>query len=127
LEGDLKGLSIYALPDVSEQETETLKRNTLWPKLDFVIAPLEHSTIRPTISALGGTVPRTVIHIQIEKAGRLQFGAYDRFNPGCVSFGEAISTVVLESLISPRVCSSAYEAGKNRNEHVLKHCPIPNI
>jgi hypothetical protein len=65
--------------------------------------PLEESTIRPMISALGGSVPNTIIHVQIEKAGRLQFGAYDNFQPGCVSFGDAVTPMVLESLVSDGV------------------------
>jgi hypothetical protein len=69
--------------------------------------PLEESTIRPMISAIGGSVPRNIIHVQIEKAGRLQFGAYDHFHPGCVSFGDAVSAAVLENLVSDGVLKVA--------------------
>ena len=102
-EGNLDGLTFSALPGISETETEALKRNTLWPRQDFIIVPLEESTIRPMISALGGNVPKSIIHVQIEQAGRLQFGAYDNFHPGCMSFGDAVSPVVLENLVSDGV------------------------
>ena len=39
------------------------------------------------LKAMGGLVPRSVIHVQIEKAGRLEFGAYDNFSPDCLFFG----------------------------------------
>lgn len=102
-EGNLNGLAFSTLPGISESETETLKRSTLWPKQDFVVVQLEDSTIRPVISAIGGNVPKAIIHVQIEKAGRLQFGAYDNFQPGCVSFGDAVSPVDLENLVSDGV------------------------
>jgi hypothetical protein len=103
-EGNLGGLT---LSGTSETETEALKRNTLWPEQDFIIVPLEESTIRPTMTAIGGNVPKTIIHIQIEKAGRLEFGAYDNFQPGCVSFGDAVPPMVLDSLVSDGVLEVA--------------------
>ena len=39
------------------------------------------------IAAIGGTIPNAIIHIQIEKDGLLQFGAYDNFHPECIHFG----------------------------------------
>ena len=39
-EGNLDGLSLFAVPGIFETETEALKRNTLWPKQDFIIVPL---------------------------------------------------------------------------------------
>jgi hypothetical protein len=52
------------------------------------------------IAAIGGTVPKAIIHIQIEKHGQLQFGAYDNFYPECVYFGIAVKPELIESLIS---------------------------
>src|SRR5437899_1081211 len=66
-EGDLDGFTFSALPGVSEAETAALKRNTIWPKQDFIVVPLEESTIKAIISALGGNVPKRIIHVQIEK------------------------------------------------------------
>ena len=55
------------------------------------------------ISAIGGTIPRKILHIQIEKGGVLQFGAYDNFQPDCIYFGKAIKQAVLDTLVSDGV------------------------
>jgi hypothetical protein len=86
-EGDLRKLRVGALPGASETATAALKRNTWWPKQEFVVLPFELSTGKAILSAIGGTVPRNIIHVQIEKAGVLAFGAYDNFHPQCVYFG----------------------------------------
>lgn len=99
-EGDLKGLTLLRIPGASEEPTVALKRNTLWPRQDFVVVPLEPSMGEQIVATIGGTVPRAIIHIQIEKHGQLQFGAYDYFYPGSVNFGTLIKQEVIESLIS---------------------------
>lgn len=102
-EGNLKELRLLSIPDASEEPTPALKRNTLWPKQDFVIVPLEPSIKAEIVAAIGGIVPRTIVHIQIEKDGVLQFGAYDNFQPECIYFGSAVKRVVLERLISESI------------------------
>jgi hypothetical protein len=97
-EGDLGNLQLKELPGASNTETTALKRNTLWPKRDFAILPLELSTIKSTILAYGGTVPRVIEHIQIAKAGKLEFGAYDNLHPHAIAIGEALSDEFIESL-----------------------------
>jgi hypothetical protein len=99
-EGDLRVLPIFSTPGASQEETVTLKRNTLWPKQDFIVLPLEPSMSRAIISAIGGTIPKTIIHIQIEKNSLIQFAAYDRFHPKCIVFGTAVTEAVRESLVS---------------------------
>lgn len=102
-EGDLHGLAVLHMPDASDEPTPTLSRNTLRPKQDFVIVPLEPSMGKKIIAAIGGTIPNAIRHIQIEKNGLLQFGAYDNFHPECISFGSAIKQALVESLISQAV------------------------
>ena len=68
-EGGLKALRLSSIPGASKDETQALKRNTIWPKQDFVVVPLESSTSQTIVSAIGGTIPNTIIHIQIEKGG----------------------------------------------------------
>ena len=99
-EGNLKGLKLLSMPDASEEPTPALKRNTLWPKQDFVIVPLEPPMTGGIIAAIGGTIPRSIIHIQIETSGVLQFGAYDHFQPECNYFGSAVQQALIEWLIS---------------------------
>src|SRR5215469_3287046 len=76
-EGDLRKTSLLTMPGASEEPTAALKRNTTWPKQDFAIVPLEPSMSNNIMAAIGGTVPGAILHIQIEKDGQLQFGAYD--------------------------------------------------
>jgi hypothetical protein len=99
-EGDLRALPIFSTPGASQEETVALKRNTLWPKQDFIVLPLEPSMSKAIISAVGGTIPKTIIHIQIEKNSLIQFAAYDHFHPECIVFGTAVTEAVRESLVS---------------------------
>ena len=98
-EGDLKALRLSSIPGASMEETEALKRNTIWPKHDFIVVPLESSTSKAIVSAIGGTIPNTIIHIQIEKGGSIQFAAYDNFHPQCIVFHPAMDKAILESLM----------------------------
>lgn len=92
--------AILEVPGASTEETEILKRGTLRPVQDFVILPLEGAAVPNVLRALGGTIPRSILHIQIEKCGKLAFAAYDGFHPECIFFGEPISAEFIERLIS---------------------------
>jgi hypothetical protein len=102
-EGDLSGLQLLSTPGASREETPALKRNTLWPRQDFVILPLEPSMSKTIVSAIGGTIPRAIIHIQFERNALLQFAAYDNFHPKCIVFGNGVKQEVLESLVSQNI------------------------
>jgi hypothetical protein len=102
-EGNLQGLRLHGLPGASEEETDSLKRNTSRPKQDFVVVPLEADSIGTILAAIGGALPRKIIHVQVEKAGILQFGAYDQFQPGCIVFGSTVNRRFLEALVSQGV------------------------
>ena len=102
-EGDFSGLRLLSTPGASQEETPALKRNTRWPKQDFVVLPLEPSMSKTIVSAIGGTVPSAIIHIQIEKNGLLQFAAYDNFHPLCIVFGPGVKRTVLQSLVSQNI------------------------
>jgi hypothetical protein len=101
-EGDLSGLHLSSIPGASQEETVALKRNTLWPKQDFIVLPLEPPMTKTIVSAIGGTVPSAIIHIQIEKGGILQFAAYDNFYPGSIVFNTAVKPI-LESFVSESI------------------------
>ena len=104
-EGDLRGLTLLSISGAPEEPTAVLKRNTLWPKQDFLVVPLEPSMDQKIIAAIGGTVPGAIIHIQIEKDGQLQFGAYDNFHPQCIFFGTGVKQAFLESLVAQSIMS----------------------
>jgi hypothetical protein len=113
-EGDLGALHLSSIPGASQEETVALKRNTLWPKQDFMVLPLEPSTIMTIVSAIGGTVPNAIIHIQIEKGGTLQFAAYDNFHPQCIVFYPAVKQAILESLVSENIMTPYTERPPHR-------------
>lgn len=97
-EGDLQAHALFSIEGASTKETVVLKRNSLWPGQDFVVVPLERLTVRAIIAAIGGSIPRAVLHIQIAKAGKLEFGAYDNFHPECLSIGSGVAQALLHSL-----------------------------
>jgi len=102
-EGDLKALQLMNLPASSTEETNALKRNTTWPHQDFIVVPLTPLTVEKIIAAMGGTIPRSILHIQIAKAGNLEFGAYDNFAPGMLFLGNATNDSFIDSLKSAGV------------------------
>jgi len=104
-EGNLRALRLSGLPGASFQPTSTLKRNTLQPEQDFLVLPLEAASGKKIYAALGGIIPKTVLHVQVEKNGTLQFGAYDRFHPECIFFGTAIRQELIDLLVSGGVLS----------------------
>jgi hypothetical protein len=104
-EGDLHGFRLMEIAGAGDQETTTLKRNTHWPQQDFIVVPLEPATVRSVFSAIGGNVPRRILHAQIEKRSNLAFGAYDQFQAGCVFFGPAVNCDLLNELVSSGVLS----------------------
>jgi len=101
-EGDLHELGLLSFPGALIEGPNTLKRCSLSdpPDLDFVILPLETENIKAIIAAIGGSIPRSIIHIQIGKADKLEFGAYDNFHPECMFFGSALTGPFLNSLVS---------------------------
>jgi|SRR5580700_10134417 hypothetical protein len=102
-EGNLRGLTLLNIPGVSAEPTAALTRSTLWPRQDFVIVPLEPSMGPKIITAIGGTVPRAIIHIKIEKDGQLQFAAYDNFHSECIHFGSAVKEGAIQLLVSKNI------------------------
>ena len=85
-------------PGASTDPTDVLKPITFGT--DFVVLPLGHSTSEKIYAALGGRVPKKILHVQIEKNGVIQFGAYDCFHPERIAFGSAVPQTVVESLVS---------------------------
>jgi hypothetical protein len=97
-EGDFSDLRVLTLPGALQEETSVLKRNTSWPKQDFAVVPLTATTAELVRSAIGGNVPKKLIHIQIEKAGVLRFAAYDNF--GDIFFEPGLIERLVPSLVA---------------------------
>ena len=111
-EGELAPFQILSFSGASHQETAVLKRNTLWPRQDFVVVPLDRGTGPRILAAIGGHVPRRIRHIQIERAGILEFGAYDSFDPECLFFGPSIQGDFLAALMELGVLQQNVKARK---------------
>ena len=82
------------------KETPALVRQTLFPRQDFVVLPLEESTIRPILDVVfpNNRYLRDIAHIQIEKHGEQQFGSYDNFHDDCIVCFLGIPTSLLDDL-----------------------------
>ncbi len=86
LEGDLSQCDLRGISVVANEPIGVLRRNTLYPQQDFVVLPLDADTpelIKRQILPRVG-IRNRVIHLPIEKGGKLVFAAYDPFDPDCV-------------------------------------------
>jgi hypothetical protein len=84
---------------VSRDETNVLKRNTLWPRQDFVVLRLTPESVAPILEQMTAAgLKRAIIHVQIERNGVLELGAYDNFHPECVVTGPGVSASLLDEL-----------------------------
>jgi hypothetical protein len=106
LEGSLNVFNLSGLPGASSNEAAALKRNTIWPKQDFLVFRLELAIFETILHRPGRRVPHRMIHIQFEKSGILEFGAYDNFDPDRLFFGPTLAGAFLESLVSQGTLSS---------------------
>jgi hypothetical protein len=112
LEGDLSQCKLASVPNVSYEERHPLSRATLWPRQDFAVIPLEPEILPAIWAAIqNGGISHRIIHMQIEKNGKLEFGAYDNFHEECVVSGPAITAPFLEELRSKHILRS-FEAAK---------------
>jgi hypothetical protein len=110
LEGSLSVFNLATLPGASNSETNVLKRNTIWPKQDFLVFPIEPPITDALFKRLGYRVPKRIIHIQIEKNGILEFGAYDTFHPDCISWGPTLKGPFVESLLAQGILSRSSQS-----------------
>ncbi len=104
LEGDLSHCRFSDDLIVSREETDVLKRNTLLPRQDFVVLRLTTETATPILKqVMAAGLKRAIIHVQIERNGVLELGAYDNFHPECVVTGPGVTAALLEELKSKSV------------------------
>jgi hypothetical protein len=98
-EGELSGMTLISIPGASHESDDK------WGK---VIVPLEPEMGDAIISAIGGAITKAIVHVQIEKDGSLQFGAYDNFHPECIYFGTAIKPGIIESLVDHKIIKAIH-------------------
>jgi hypothetical protein len=115
LEGDLQGCEF--LPDqvVTREELGVLKRNTLAPRLDFVILRLAPSTVDPIFSQISAVgLSSAIIHVQIESSGVVELGAYDNFHSECVVTGSRVPSTLLSELKTKNIIRAFGDLNKRR-------------
>lgn len=106
-EGDLRHYTLAKIRGATVTESGPLRRNTIAPRQDFVVVPLEVETIPMIWRALPGRVPWNVIHVLIERDGKLAFAAYDHFDPdGGIVCSTTLPEGFLERLRLERVIDS---------------------
>ncbi len=60
---------------------------------------LEPATVAPILKGImAAGLSRAILHVQIERGGVLQLGAYDNFDPECVMTGPAVDATLLAEL-----------------------------
>ncbi len=100
-EGELSNTELARIEGVVHESTEVLKKNTLWPNLDFLILPLATGNLPAIEKAIISKIAfgnRGIIHVQIECDGRIAFAAYDGFDPECVVAFPPVPVALLQEL-----------------------------
>lgn len=107
-EGDLSHCEFPTEVGPTTTETPALMRQTLMPRQDFVVLPLEQHTIQPILDVVlpNRRFMDDIVHIQIEKKGRLEFGSYDNFHYQCIVCFHGVSTDLLNKLVANGVIRS---------------------
>jgi hypothetical protein len=99
LEGDLSQCQFPEEMIIARDENPPLRRMTLVPRQDFVILRLTRDTVAPIFQqVLRAGLTRAIIHVQIERGGVLELGAYDNFHPECTVTGAGILPTTLAAL-----------------------------
>jgi hypothetical protein len=117
LEGDLSNLRWSGRRQVDPRIGVLLRRNTLWPKQDYVILPLEEDTlveIKERVLPVVG-LAKKVLHVQIEQHRESVFGAYDEFDDDCVWVASRVGPEFLDRLKQDG-CLRSYEPAPDRGE-----------
>jgi hypothetical protein len=113
LEGDLSQCKFDPHLVAATDETGLLKRNTIWPRQDFVALHLEPDNVDAIFKeAMAAGFKRGIIHIQVERKGELQFASYDNFSPGGVWAGPSVPESFLQDLRSTGVIANYELADK---------------
>src|ERR1022692_509921 len=109
-EGRLSHTELAKIAGVSLNETDVLKRNTTSPRMDFVVLPLTPEAIpeieKAIVSKVAFKGSDGIVHVQIERQGRLAFVACDNFHEDCVWVSEAVPATFLAELVKNQVLYS---------------------
>jgi hypothetical protein len=114
-EGHLYNTTLTEIAGASQSESSVLKRATTWPKLDFIILPLNNETISAIKKAIASRVgfgENGIVHVQIQKDEELAFAAYDGFHDDTVVLFSRSADHLLEPLVTSGVLWSYKRVSK---------------
>lgn len=100
-EGMLSHTELAQMEGVGHEESDALKRSTLQPKRDFRILPLTPQNVSAIVKAITSKIAfgnRGIIHVQIERNGKMAFAAYHDFDRECVVAYPAVSSASPDEL-----------------------------
>jgi hypothetical protein len=119
VEGDLSRCRFNDDLIVTSAETAILKRNTTAPKQDFAVLRLRLTpeTVGPIFKqVMAAGLKRAIVHVQIERNGVLELGAYDNFHHECVVTGPSVSPELLTELKNTKVLRDFKVAARKRRQ-----------
>jgi hypothetical protein len=103
-EGDLKRFGLEELPGSSHQETDSIKRQTQWPEMDFVVVPITASNLLVLQSRIEERDllgwEGSITHVHIESGGQLALAACDNFHEDATAVTPLVSDSILAQLQS---------------------------
>jgi hypothetical protein len=114
-EGKLSHSELAQMAGVVCEEVGVLKRVTLQPRLDFLILPLTQKNLSALERAIVSKIAfghGGIIHVQIERNGKMAFAAYDNFDRECVVAYSDVSLSLLDELTKARVLLSYRRASQ---------------
>jgi hypothetical protein len=115
VEGDLSRCCFGADTLTTRDETPLLRRNTTSPKQDFVVLRLTPETVDEIFKQImAAGLNRAIMHVQIERDGVLELGAYDNFDPECVVTGPNVSSAFLGRLKTANILRDFVVATEDR-------------
>jgi hypothetical protein len=107
LEGDLQRCNFKDRIVISRDETDLLRRNTITPKLDFIVLSLIPETVDEIFNQIiKAGLDRAIVHVQIGRDGVIELAAYDNMHPECVVTGPGVDFQLLEDLRTKNVIRS---------------------
>lgn len=115
-EGKLSQTELPQMAGVAYKEGGVLKRATLQPQLDFLVLPLTQKNVSALEEAILSKIAfghNGIIHVQIERNGKMAFAAYDNFDPACVVACSEVSPALLDELTKARVLRGYQRAAQS--------------
>ena len=101
-EGDFSELDLDELIGCSKDETNSLRRQTLEPQMDFIVVPINYQNVKvlKKIFAKQNVLGTngSIIHIQIESRGEPLLIACDNFHDDCTVSSASVPEVFLKHL-----------------------------